>query len=238
MEHSTGADHHDTHLPDINQVAAFSFRGSCSISGKTLAPRAAFTGLHETMRSHEHVSGHGVLLATFTSAGAAAFVRSPLEEFVGTTANLEDVMGRAANLDELHEQLATAPYHQERVHLLEGFLLARLSGTEPDPLVSAAVTWLVEASGVKRIDYLARYIGLSQSARERRFRRIVGLAPKKFASLVRLQQAVRLASTCPDLATVAHTAGYFDQSHFIHDFRRVTGTTPNSYFHRPVLPCR
>lgn len=62
--------HCDAHLPDTSTVAAFSFRGGCRIDGERWAPPAAFTGLRETLRAHEHCREHAVLLATFTPVGA------------------------------------------------------------------------------------------------------------------------------------------------------------------------
>src|SRR5258708_7894518 len=222
--------HHDTHLTDTGPVAAFSFRGGCRLDGREWAPPAAFTGLRETLRAHEHCDEHAVLLATFTPVGAAAFLRPPLEEFVGTTADLAEILGHPDELDRLHEQLGEAENHGRRIRLLENFLLTRIRVSAPDPLVGAAVAWLEQRTGAHRIDDLTRYIGLSQSALERRFRRVVGVSPKKFASVVRLRRAVRLHNTVADFTAVAHAAGYFDQSHFINDFRRATGSAPEAFF--------
>jgi methylphosphotriester-DNA--protein-cysteine methyltransferase len=220
----------DMHLPDISPVAAFSFRGRCRIDGDQWAPLAAFTGLRGTLRTHEHCHGHAVLLTTFTPAGATGFLRPTLEEFTGTTTDLTGLLGRPEELDRLHEQLAKARNHGHRVGLLEDFLLTRIRIAAPDPLVTAAISWLEQQTNAKQIVDLTRYIGLSQSALERRFRRIVGVSPKKFSSLIRLRRAMRLRATGADLTTVAHAAGYFDQSHFIKDFRRVTGSAPQAFF--------
>ena len=222
--------HQDTHLPDTGPTAAFSFRGECHIDGGKLVPPVAFTGLWETLRAHEHHQGHAVLLASFTPAGASAFLRPPLEEFTGTTTDLTEILGRSQDFDLLHEQLAEARSHGQRVQSLEDFLIPQIRVAEPDPLVEAAVAWLEKGKGTRRIDDLADYIGLSQSALERRFRRVVGVSPKKFAAVVRLQHALRLRASGMDFATVAQAAGYFDQSHFIHDFRRVTGSAPDAFF--------
>jgi AraC-like DNA-binding protein len=224
------ASHRDAHLPDTSPVAAFSFRGGCRIDGDRWAPPAAFTGLRETLRTHEHCHEHAVLLVTFTPVGATAFLRPSLEEFSGTTTDLAGVLGRRGELDRLHEQLAGAQNHVRRIELLEDFLLARVRISAPDPLVAAAVAWFEQGTGTKRIDELTRYIGLSQSALERRFRKVVGLSPKKFASLVRLRHAVQLRAGGADFTAVAHGAGYFDQSHFINDFRRATGSAPDAFF--------
>ncbi len=222
--------HHDVHLPDIGAVAAFSLQGECRLEGGYSAPATSFTGLYETSRAHEHRHHHAVLLATFTPVGAAALLRAPLEEFAGVTTDLASILGQPTELHQIQELFAEAANHSQRIGLLENFLLARLGVSEPDPLVTAAVAWLEQGRGSRRIEDLTRYIGLSQSALERRFRRIVGVSPKRFASLVRLQQAVRLRTNGTDFATAAQTAGYFDQSHFIKDFRRATGTTPDLFF--------
>jgi methylphosphotriester-DNA--protein-cysteine methyltransferase len=74
-------------------------------------------------------------------------------------------------------------------------------------------------------------MGLSQSALERRFRGIVGISPKKFASVVRLRRRSATADErCGLHCGGAYDAGYFDQAHFIHDFRRATGSAPETFF--------
>jgi hypothetical protein len=67
--------HRDAHLADTRPVAAFSFQGRCRIDGDQWAAPAAFTGLRQTLRVHEHCHEHAVLLATFTAVGATAFLR-------------------------------------------------------------------------------------------------------------------------------------------------------------------
>ena len=68
--------HRDAHLPDTRPVAAFSFRGQCPIDGDQWATPAAFTGLRQTLRVHEHCHEHAVLLATFTAGGRNGFSAS------------------------------------------------------------------------------------------------------------------------------------------------------------------
>ncbi|MCU1238373.1 MAG: bacterial regulatory helix-turn-helix s, AraC family protein [Candidatus Solibacter sp.] len=102
--------------------------------------------------------------------------------------------------------------------------------------MAAAVRWIEQGNGGRRIEQLSRYIGLSQSALERRFRRIVGVTPKRFASVVRLRHAAELCRANVDLTTAAHAAGYFDQSHFINHFRRATGRSPQAFFRRNQSP--
>jgi AraC-like DNA-binding protein len=224
--------HHDAHLPDICPVAAFSFRGQVRIEGHGWAPQAAFTGPRDTLRAHDHCDEHAVLLATFTPAGASAFLSPPLDELFGATVDLGAVLGHAHELDRLHERLAGAKDHRQRVRLLEDFLIGQVRSVTVDPLVVASVAWLERSTEPARIDDLSRYIGLSQSALERRFRRVIGISPKKVLSIMRLRRAAGLVAGGRNLTTAAHAAGYFDQSHFIHDFHRATGTSPHAFFRR------
>lgn len=115
---------------------------------------------------------------------------------------------------------------------MEDLLLAQAGEARPDPLVAAAVALIERTEARMRIEELARRIGLSQSALERRFRRFVGASPRRFASLVRLQNVLRLHEAGADLTTIAHAAGYSDQPHFIKDFKRFTGLSPGSFFAR------
>jgi len=224
------AAHHDAHLPDTGLVAAFRFRGECRLNGGAPAPRAAITGLWDRVRGHAHSRDHAVVVVAFTPLGASAWLRQPLEELANATTDLGAVLGRPAELDRLHEQLACAASHEERIRLVEDLLLAHTGEALPDPLVAAAVEMIERTRARMRVGELSRRIGLSQSALERRFRRLVGASPRRFASLIRLRNVLRLREAGSDLTTIAHAAGYCDQPHFIKDFKRFTGLPPGSFF--------
>src|SRR4029079_13377494 len=96
--------------------------------------------------------------------------------------------------------------------------------------VAPALAGLERGAGQARIDALTRHIGLSQTALERRFLRVIGLTPKKYALLLRFRHALALRPAVADLTAVAHAAGYFDQAHFTNHFRQVTGSSPVAWF--------
>jgi len=224
--------HKDSHLPDTGIVASFRYKGDLALDGGIKAPQAAITGLWDTSRSHDHGRDSAVALAAFTATGAAAFLRNPLDEFFNATVAMDGLLGSATDLNRVHEQLAEARRHAHRIQSIENFLIACEPNTGSDPLVSAAVSWIEESQAMARIEELARRIGLSQSALERRFRRVVGASPKKFASIVRLRHILHLRSKGADFTSIAHAAGYYDQSHFIKDFKRFSGLAPESFFRR------
>lgn len=224
------SDLRDAHWPDTSATAAFSFRGRVRLDGERWAPASAFTALRGTVRAHEHRDRHGVVLVAFTPIGAAALLRAPLAEFSGATSDLADVLDRRGELDRLHDALSAAADRRARIALVERFLVERLRDARPDRLIAAATGALERTHGALRIADLARDAGLSQSALERRFKRVVGVAPKAFAAIARLRHARALHASGADAATIAHAAGYYDQSHYINDFRRATGSAPETYY--------
>jgi AraC-like DNA-binding protein len=228
--------HKDSHVPDSGLVAAFCFKGHCILYGETKAPQTALTGLWDRARNHEHSANSGVVLTVFTPTGAAALLRGPMDEFLNSTVGLDDILDRSTGLSRVHEQVAEAPNHARRIEAVENFLVARAANARTDDFVSAAVSKIEEAQGMVRIDHLARRVCLSQSALERRFRRAVGTSPKKFASIVRLRRVLRLRTTGADFTSIASATGYCDQSHFIKDFKQLTGFAPESFFQRKSSP--
>jgi AraC-like DNA-binding protein len=122
------------------------------------------------------------------------------------------------------------------VALAERFLGERLPA--PDP-VAIGVGWLVnrlvsEPSDL-RVDELAGRLRMSPRALQRVFSRYVGVSPKWVIKRARLFEAAdRLGTpTAHDWSRLAQELGYFDQSHFIHDFKSVIGHTPDAYT-RPI----
>ncbi|HUA98892.1 MAG TPA: helix-turn-helix transcriptional regulator [Terracidiphilus sp.] len=228
-------DRTNTLLPDTAIIAGFRFRGACSRNGAE-ALRAVVTGLRDLPRTLTHAAGSGTILAMFTATGAAAFVCEPLEELFNGTMPI-DAQVRRSRLELIEEQLAEAPDHARRAQALERFLLDHLRRWEPSAAVSTAVARIQDAKGSLRIGELARVTGLSQSALERRFRREVGASPKKFAAIVRLRHVVRLRRAGTNLTDIAHAAGYADQSHFIKDFRRFSGQSPEAFFSSEPTYC-
>lgn len=87
---------------------------------------------------------------------------------------------------------------------------------------------------IERIAELARRSGYSHRVFTEKFREEVGLAPKAFARVTRLQRAVALLATPRPLADVAFEAGYADQPHLCRDFRALAGVSPAAY--RRIAP--
>ena len=129
--------------------------------------------------------------------------------------------------------LLEIPDPSRRIALLEGALLEALRrGVERHPALPEALGWLQRHHGQGTIEALVVQLSIGQRRLERLFKRHVGLSPKQYARTLRIAHSrdlIKRGRGRTPLTDTAHEAGYFDQSHFIHDFTAVTGITPGGY---------
>lgn len=212
-------------LPSTNAVLGFQFSGNVR-SESGLLSAAGVTGIQPTVRTYSYARGTGSVLVRFTPEGIAC-LGVPANELAALSVPLDAILP-AARLSEVQERLYRAPDSAARVHVVEQFLLDLPYAR--DPVVSRAITMLDTPADDARVAQIARTLGLSERQLERRFRARVGIVPKRFATLRRFERAVALAAGAPSLTAAALAAGYYDQSHFIRDFRRFVGVSPRGFF--------
>ena len=100
---------------------------------------------------------------------------------------------------------------------------------ESDRLVTEAVKLIYQHKGNIRIKDLNERLLISQSPFEKRFRKVVGTTPKKFASIIRFSAVVDDLSASKTLSEICYENNFFDQAHFIKDFKQFTGETPEQF---------
>jgi AraC-like DNA-binding protein len=138
---------------------------------------------------------------------------------------LDDILPRAV-VARLVRSASRAPDARERVAVLEAFLSERLLNREPDPRLSRAIQVVFAQRGDISVTQLARISGAHARTLRRLFEQWIGLPPKRFLRIVRLQTALRALPTSNNWARVAAELGYHDQAHFVHDVRELFGATP------------
>ncbi|HEY4108027.1 AraC family transcriptional regulator [Puia sp.] len=219
-------------LPDTGLVMGFQYKGkllrvdddttiALSVSG--------VSGLADHCRTFRSIANTGTILVFFKEAGATPFFRQPLHELFRDSVSLENFMLRSELLC-LEEQFAEASTNAIRISHLENFLIGRMTPTGPDRLVLAALALIHKHKGDIRIKDLARQLHISQSPLEKRFRQAVGATPKKFASIVRLKNVLQRFDPQSSLTELGYEAGFYDQAHFIKEFKAFTGATPEDFF--------
>jgi AraC-like DNA-binding protein len=221
-------------LPDTSLVLAIRYKGNVSQMIDNLdqsLPPSTLSGLRMSPRHIKYSAAAANLLIRFEPGGAAAFFTEPLQEFFQESVPAADLKGYA-NMQTIAAQLAEMSTNTQRANFIRQFLLTKLKTAAPDPLLRSAIQSIRMAKGALPIKGLAKQLFISQDAFEKRFRRSVGITAKHFASLVRLRHIVDTYSPekSHTLTHLAHSAGYFDQAHFTHDFQRFTGQPPRQFF--------
>jgi AraC-like DNA-binding protein len=163
-----------------------------------------------------------LVAARFRPGAASAFLR----------VNAADLTDRVIGVDELGVRWL-AQVGSESMPIaraladLERCLLERVGSAAIDPRVGYAARRLY-ADRPPRISELARELGQTRQHLGRSFRERVGVSPKQFDRVARLQRAVDhlQSDRAESLAMAAARLGYCDQAHMSHDFRELGGITP------------
>lgn len=135
---------------------------------------------------------------------------------------------------ELARELPRLPNDIERAKLLERCLLATLPAPEADSVLARNLVDQVRRdAAIRSVAVLASESGLPARALQRLFREYVGVSPKWVVRRFRLQEASELLRRhTGSIADIAAALGYFDQAHFVRDFKAVVGATPSEYVSR------
>ena len=221
-------------LPETTLTLAFRQTGSVWLGYKIL-PSAVISGLQQQARLTEHEAGSSLIIVRFTEFGAAAFLHDRVDLLYNQTAPLDAFVPRQ-NIESLQNRLADHSEIPDQILAVEHFLTARLRAQDcVSPPIEAALQMMRHSEDRSSMAAIARQVAMSQSTFERRFRAAIGTSPKTFRRLVRLQHVCRLWDTGKSLTEITFEAGYYDQSHFVQDFRLFTGMAPERFF-RSVSP--
>lgn len=218
-------------IPDVSIVMGFQYSGHLGYidNGQHLPlSTAGITGLMDSYRVFHNASGTATFLVMFCETGANAFFDIPLHEIYNQSIALDNLFLRS-QMDAVCAQLYDCTNDLDRVSVVERFLLSRLN-PHADPLVQKAVQLIQQHGGQVKIKQLTELLAISQSQFEKRFRKTVGCSPKKFASITRLRTLLHTTNVSSTLTQKGLDAGYFDQAHFIKDFKSFTGQNPEDFF--------
>ena len=132
----------------------------------------------------------------------------------------------------LEEKMMLAADNNARVRIVTVFLEKLLKKKQylHHPTCSA-IQFIIQSRGHLKIDEVANRYFVSRRQFERKFVEFTGFAPKLFSRIVRFQWASQQSLLCnKSLTEIAYDCGYYDQSHFIHDFKEFSGHHPRLYF--------
>jgi AraC-like DNA-binding protein len=218
-------------FPSSGLVIGFQYSGQlATIKNGTEYQLAAagITGISDTYKTFKNSANIGTILVYLTEIGFAHFASHPAHELFNQSLSLEDIFNNNS-LSEIEEKLSSAHTDKQRIQIVERFLLSQLKDIQTDKLIIEAVKIIYQTKGTIRIKELNEKLFISQSPFEKRFRKLVGTTPKKFASIVRFNSVLDNLSNTKSLTDICYENNFFDQAHFIKDFKQYTGETPENF---------
>jgi AraC-like DNA-binding protein len=193
-------------------------------------PGAVLCGPHSNFFVIDTEQQGSVMGIHFRPGGAFPFFKLPAGELHNMHVSLEDLWGRKADL--LRQQLLEAPTPREKFRTMEECLLAQaLRPLERHRAVDFALHLFGKCHAAPAMADVSDQIGISSRRFIQLFANQVGLTPKLFCRVRRFQQVLQTIRTGKDFDWVdlAAGCGYFDQAHFIHDFKAFSGINPTTY---------
>lgn len=190
---------------------------------------AWLAGMQTRCLAIESTSSH-MIGARFKPGGAHALFESPVSAFTDRVVPLQELWD--AEVVALRQRILAAGSTAERFQAFEDFLLSKLRAEAPGySRVQTAIQKLERSQGQASIHEIAEEQGMSHKHLTDEFQRLVGVRPKQYARMLRFSGA--LATLDPsqpiDWRQLAHRAEFYDQSHFINEFKAFTGLTPTEY---------
>ncbi len=169
-----------------------------------------------------------LLVVKFSCTGLYQLLQQPLLSVAATPLAAVDSIWGAAGV-RLAQELRQANGLGEQAALLDTFLLARQPvHKQAGYLVQAAVGFIREHKGQLSVQELCERLGVNYKWLERNFRKQLGLTPKHYMSTIRFLHAYFSAgSRKSSLTHIALEHGYYDQNHFIKEYRKHTGRAPS-----------
>ncbi|NQY94322.1 MAG: helix-turn-helix transcriptional regulator [Campylobacteraceae bacterium] len=168
----------------------------------------------------------------FKTAGAYVFFEEEMESFLDKNTPLQN--SKSWPLDNLYDVLITKNSVEERIKLIEDFLMSKLQKSKKKnaPWIFAFIQKVLTNKGDISLESLCDEFDISNRQIERTFKKEVGISPKIFIRIIRMRNAKDILSRLEveSLTKTAHETGFFDQAHFTREFKFFMRETPKNYY--------
>lgn len=218
-------------FPSSGLVIGFQYKGKLVNIKENMVTNlssAGITGITDGYKIFKNSADIGTILVYFTEIGFAHFASHPANELFNLSLSLDDIFDKSS-ITEIEERLAISNTDMLRIKIVEQFLVSQLKDIQTDRLIVEAVKLIYQSNGTIRIKELNEKLLISQSPFEKRFRKVVGTTAKKFASIVRFNAVLDNLNETKTLSEICYENNFFDQAHFIKDFKQFTGDTPENF---------
>lgn len=192
-------------------------------------PRVELLG-HLTMPTTATVrKGTTVIVVRFQAHALSLFFPHSVSEFTDTSVDLFDMITHEST--RLYDRLMEQPSLEQKLSVLDSFLVQKIFQSDKKQkqfqLLESLCTQ-ISRQDVFDLEDLSFQYGFSERHIQKLFLQWVGLTPKGFHNVKRFNKSLTLIqSKNLSFTAIAHACGYYDQAHFIKEFKSFAGLTPS-----------
>jgi AraC-like DNA-binding protein len=197
-------------------------------SEKVVQPRSILIG-RQFSRIHLNLKPNTLCLKVgFQPSGLYRLLGMPLNEY-----EIDGAPDSRYALDKeivfINEQLQLAASYDQMVSIIQTFFLKKVKQLGPALPVDTVLSTIVKKGGLMTVENMANAANIGFRQLERQFQQRIGMTPKFFARLSRFTKAWTMKEGNPTMSwtNIAYQCGYFDQMHFIRDFKEFAGVLPS-----------
>lgn len=197
-----------------------------SEEGFIIQPRSVMVGLQSSSVTLDIGRNHKAVRVGFHPGGMYRLLGISMHEMIDGSFDAADVFGN--EIEAINNRLQEAADFDEIKEVIEQFLLMKVARLKRALPFDDAMLELLRLNGNVPIEHIASLACLSLRQFERVSKERIGMSPKAFARLARFSKAYRLRENFPlaSWTSIAYECGYFDQAHFIRDFKEFAGVSP------------
>ena len=197
-------------------------------SGWKLRPRNFVGGLHNQFYNvNSGTDENYCITVEFKPNSAKYFIPEKLNAFKNAVIDINDIWGKAAIA--LSQKIDREKSYLKKLEHIENFLLQNLLSPKVS-VIDMALQNILANKGIVKVDDLCRNACLSPAQFRKRFNEEVGISPSQYNKIVRVNEALdTIKKNNNSLTDLSYSLGYFDQSHFIKDFKSIVGLSPKKY---------
>jgi AraC-like DNA-binding protein len=168
---------------------------------------------------------------SFYPYGFANFITEPIKNLVNKETSI-DLLFDEVSAKEIKLKIIKAKNTKERIGIIEEFLFDKLNDHKTiDNIVKNTIDTLLLTKGRAKINKILKKDLSKRRQLERKFLDQIGISPKQLGKVIRLQSALKILLNVDkeSLTDIAYSSEYYDQSHFIKDFKEFTGISPKDF---------
>jgi len=174
-----------------------------------------------------------MFIINFHKGRSYPFVQMPLHELTDSVVDGDLVLTN--EIMDLREMILEAVFIPQKFSAVENFLLRKFRNKlVVNPFIEFAVNKITASPSQMSIEQISNKVGYSQKHLIKLFKDNVGMTPKGFLKVIRFQKAIQEIEASKEInwAGLALESGYYDQAHFINDFKTFSGFTPQEYLRK------